>query len=339
MCSPSFLSVLANLVNITVVDDAQARITGCIVVETTELEEQMGADTLPPRVHFYCPDYDHMNIAKPSNLDHPNYRLTKTYVANWLQHPTTVKKHTERINWDDFARSIVDTVRMYALVIERIADTNTIIVLTNVSGALASVLRTMSINEFLILLAFVYGTLIATAAGGIGAGAVIGGPIGIAVGASGVIAATSTGAILVSRLAPRVRTLLTDNSAAIREMVNLISAYVMPDFEDIISGAQSDQELDATLNYLRRTAAQAICCVFLEPEQPTTIMRDPNAIRSAVERHDQRILQAERVVDRLSLTMNGIITINSDEAEQAGRTILTRAFIEEALHGTATNIH
>jgi pimeloyl-ACP methyl ester carboxylesterase len=339
MCSLPFLSLLAPLMRIIIVPDTQARIPGCVCTEPTSLAEQISLGTLPSRVHFTCLDCDHLNISRPSDRNHPTYRLTKTYVAHWLQRRTDVIDLGKRVNWEDFTRSIVDTVRMYSLVVDRITDEDRIRQLLNLSTAIAFVLRKLNINEFLIVLAFLSGAVVATGAAGAGAAVVIGGPIGAAVAVIGVVAAASLGAALVLRLGPRVRELLTNNSAVIRETVNLISAYVMPDFEEIPSNAQSEQELDATLNYLRRTAAQTICCVFLEPGQPDIILRDPRAIRAAVIKHGDRIRQAEVVVAHLSQAMNGTTTINSDEAEEEARAILTAAFIDQALHGTATHFH
>ncbi|CAF1192122.1 unnamed protein product, partial [Rotaria magnacalcarata] len=88
------LSALPPPMNIIIVPDSHARIVGCIYVEPSQLAEQMSEGIIPPRVHFPCLDCHHLNIAKPFNPDHPTYRLTKTYVANWVQRRATVVNNT-----------------------------------------------------------------------------------------------------------------------------------------------------------------------------------------------------------------------------------------------------
>ncbi|CAF1402784.1 unnamed protein product [Didymodactylos carnosus] len=61
------------------------------------------------------------------------------------------------------------------------------------------------------------------------------------------------------------------------------------------------------------------------------ILRDSHAIRIAVIQHDNMVRQAEIVVAHLSHAMSGVTTINTDEAEQTAREILTSAFIDQAL--------
>ena len=315
-CSPAFLFPLASIV---IVPDAQAHITGSVTASAEQQAEEMSMGRIPPRVHYPCLDCHHFNIARPMNLDHATFRLTKTYIAYWLQYPITVTNNTECEDWNSFVRSIVSSVRMYSLVIERITNENRTRLLTDVSAALGLVLSTMTVMEFLILIAFLSGALIATGAGVVGAGVILGGPIGLAVSSVGMVAAAASGGVLVSRLAPRVRALLTDNSAVIREMVNVISRYVRPDYRDIISGARSQQELEGTLNRLQRTTAQTMCSVFLEPAEPQETLKKTDAIRSAVETHRHCVRQAEIVINYVSQVMHGVTSIDSDETEQLAK--------------------
>jgi hypothetical protein len=168
----------------------------------------------------------------------------------------------------------------------------------------------------------------------VSAGAIILRRIGATIAAIEWVAARSSAESLATRLTPRVGKLLASNSAAIGEMVNLISEYVMPDFQDTLANAHSEQELDATLNYLRRTAVQTICCVFLESERPDEILCNPDAIQAAVKRQHKRVRQAEIVVAHLSKAMNGITMIDNDDTEERARAILTTEFIQQALYGT-----
>ena len=335
---------LAWLMNIEIVSDAQARMNGPGIVEVADLAEQLALGTIPARVHYHYSDCHHLNIAKPSDHQDPTYRYTRIYVAHWIQRRPPAANLQGVIDWDRFALRIVNTVRLYAIVIESIIGNNLInrmtsavdqdqvsTVLIPLIGGVASALASMSINEFLILIALFSGALVA---GGLGAAAVgvgVGGPVGVIFGAviAGVTVVTATA--LAARLNAKVRNLLKNNINTLRGVVNLVSRYVMPDFETALATAASQQDLQASLNDLCRNVAQTICSAFLQPISPQTIFQNPILIRAAAVQHHDLLFQAEMVVTQLSAQINDTTEICTDEDEDRVRAILTADFIRAAL--------
>ncbi|CAF3890150.1 unnamed protein product [Rotaria sp. Silwood1] len=202
---------LANRFNITVVTEAQAYITGAIVANSRELGEQMALGILPPRVHIHCSDRNHLNIARPPSQNHSTYRLTRAYVANWLQRRAVTEQFDEHNNWDDFCRKIVGTVRIYALAINTIVADDTVRTLISIAGATSFAVGLMNIKEFLLVMALLSGALIISAAGVVVAGGTLAGPFGVAAAGFALASAGVTAMIYIRRLSPNVEQLLRSN--------------------------------------------------------------------------------------------------------------------------------
>ncbi|CAF1496809.1 unnamed protein product [Didymodactylos carnosus] len=329
------------LVQPIIVSDAQARMNGpdTFIIEAKELAAQIALGKIPARVHYYYPTSHHLNIAKPSDRLEPTYYYTRIYVANWIQLRPPANNLHEIFNWDQSAYRIFSTVRVYAIVIESIVKNDpaaTMITSTareQVSGALiplsasvTTVLRSMSINELLI--ALFSDALVAADVPGIRVVVAVVGRIGALFGVA-VSLVTAEG--LAARLNSYVRNLLRNNTDTLRQVVNLVSRYVMPDFRAALASDASQQELEATLNYLCRNVAQTICSVFLQPTSPHTTFESPDLIRGATIAHHDLLFQAEIVVNQLPSLLQGTTEIRTDGDEDRVRTILTPQFIRDVL--------
>jgi pimeloyl-ACP methyl ester carboxylesterase len=248
---------LAWLVNIEIVSDAQARMNGPGIVEVADLVEQMALGTIPARVHYHYSDCHHLNIAKPSDHQDPTYRYTRLYVAHWIQRRPPAANLQGVIEWDRFAHRIVNTVRLYAVVIESInrndltnrrtsgVDEEQVSrVLIPLTGGIACVLATMRINDLLILIALFSGAIIAGGLGVSAVVAVVGGPLLplLDVPLAGVTPQLAI-ALVTASLNGNVRNLLSNNVNTLREIVKVVNRYVMPDFETALATATSEKDL------------------------------------------------------------------------------------------------
>jgi hypothetical protein len=173
-------------------------------------------------------------------------------------------------------------------------------------------------------------TLVVIGVGMISAGAIIG-PQKNARTIVRWVTRTSIGVVVISHLAPNRGRLLTSNWETILEIDDFVNSYVMSDFHDALTNAQSTEELYATLRWQGRTAAQIICCVLFESDRPDAVLHNHQAIQDAVVRNMKVILDAEVVVAHLSRTMNDATAIMTDENEPRALAILTPDFISRAL--------